>query len=96
MITITATRPSIDVPFFYETLPPADRHSMELFATANPLYRTCVFSADQLTRILTFDVAAAELTTWDDAFNLAFPNFDAAKKAYNASVNITETKVETP
>ena len=89
MITITKTRPSVDVPFYFETLSPADMGAIALFTTTNPMSMSVVESDDMLTHIVTFNTTEAEFTAWNDAYNLALPALHTSRIDYENTAGIT-------
>lgn len=91
MITITKTRPSVNVPFYFETLSPADREAMALFASTNPMIMELVKSDDGLTRTITFNATADEFTAWNNAYNLVLPALHTGRIEHEKTVGITNT-----
>ena len=91
MLIITRTRPSIDIPFFLESLPAEVRATIYDYTVANPLPQTIVVSDDNLTRTANIDMTLIEYTNWGKAFNKAIPALIGQRETYQLAVGITQT-----
>ena len=95
MITITRTRPSVDVPFYYDSLPQAEQDAITAYGLNNPIANERETSADGLVKTIKLNVSDAEFRAWGAAFNVSFPDQVKARFAHQIQTGITETVEET-
>lgn len=95
MITITRTRPSTDIPFYWETLTQDEQDTVIAYGLNNPIAYERETSADGLVKTIKLNVSDAEFRAWDATFNVAFPDRVKARFAHQIQTGITETVEET-
>ncbi len=97
MLTLTITKPSLDIKDFWATITPADIVALVEYEGLTPLdIKTVTFSSDGLVKTEILDISLAGFETWRAAFHAAFPSITAERDAYHALHGVTITIVETP